>query len=161
MAGAFARRPPTTTAVGDQGVIIGESLKSLAFTGRQGAPPPPVETAFRGMFFEEDLKFRPELRKFIDLPRPKSLVIPTFKDLLDGANPIADDFAKEARRIFIPILEMENEDAPLTIGRLEAAGKELPFYIMKNQESVFAKIRRRFEHINEVRAAEPMVVEVR
>jgi hypothetical protein len=88
---------------------------------------------FQNILFETDEEGRDVLKSFVEMPRPKSLVILQRQDLFAGSNQFVDQFVREAVKVYIPILCVDDDQVPLSPSRVRMAGDRLPFFLMDNQ----------------------------
>lgn len=103
--------------------------------------------AFEDILFETDESERTVFNRFLQMERPKSLVIPHFDHLFDARNPVIEKFAKEAVASYIPIISLSDDKYPLTPAQMRLWGDQLPFKIMDNQTNVQNSIKARFAKI--------------
>src|SRR5665213_2493999 len=107
----------------------------------------PRQRRFEEVLFETDEEHRPELKRFVAMPRPKSLVVLTKQDLFQGThsfNKTVSDFALNAVETYIPILCIDDDRFPLSPSLVYAAGAGLPFRLSDNQCGFEEYIKHRF-----------------
>jgi hypothetical protein len=106
------------------------------------------DQSFVEILFEEDEINRPILKQFMARRAKKSLVIPSADHLFDARNPIVEELASRALQVFTPIICLNDNDCPMTLGLMAQWGDSLPFKIMENQENVRRKIESRFAKLH-------------
>jgi hypothetical protein len=98
---------------------------------------------FKEILFERHIEGRPQISFFVKKKRPKSLVVVDEADLFYPENAFVDQFLHDAVKSYIPIICLNDEEYPLSAASIRAAGEQLPFMLMDNQNSVETRIKKR------------------